>query len=562
MLYEALARGRAPATRTSSPRSVSVSRFIRASTTLLLAGVAGSCEFIPFSDPSDALESRIDRISIGQAPVLDALGDTVRLRVEVITRNGSLAGSTPVAWRSLEPGVARIDANGLITALSPGVARITASLNRSADTTQIVVRPVVTALTLLSASATLLVDDSLLLKASAVDRLGSPVAQPVLSWTTSNPDAASVSASGMVIARATGTAIVTVSSAAVTTSANLRVDPRPVAVAPPPATSFDPAKTKFGLHMDLHFDGYSWRRQRAIDIARDIGAQISRSSLLWMVIEPQRGQRDWSRSDALLAELQTAGIEPLFAVYGSPAWANGYSPTLPEVHLYVPENEAAFTTWLGLYKDFVRAAAQRYRGRVRKWEIWNEQNEYHFWKPKPDLDRYVRFYREIYAVLKEVDPANEVAMGGLAGLCCSGPQDINGRTFLEGMYTRGVFPDIVNIHPYSDHGPDVTRQWTGNFSDIQMIRDIMLRYGQGHRPIWVTEWGWQTNQVTETEQAAYVARSLSMLVDLYPYVTLATYFVDYDRAPNFFHGLVTADWRLKPSAVRFRDFMRSRPVSP
>src|SRR5690606_3070784 len=165
-----------------------------------------------------------------------------------------------------------------------------------------------------------------------------------------------------------------------------------------------------GLHMDLHWDGHAWRRADAIQAAKQVGAQVSRSSFLWHLIEPSRGNRNWSRMDAIVNELEAAGLEPLFAFYGSPSWANGSGD-----YLYVPQSQSAFDAWVAEYAQFVRAAVARYKDRVKLWEIWNEQNEPYFWKPTPNVDRYVAFYNAIYAAIKAEDPTAQVAMGGLAG---------------------------------------------------------------------------------------------------------------------------------------------------
>ena len=77
-------------------------------------------------------------------------------------------------------------------------------------------------------------------------------------------------------------------------------------------------------------------------------------------------------------------------------------------------------------------------------------------------------------------------------------------------------------------------------------------------PLWVTEWGWSgAPQVGETLQAAYLARSLDMLRILYPYVTVATYFVAVDDGAYYFSGLFDASYNPKPAAAVFAEFMSS-----
>jgi hypothetical protein len=304
--------------------------------------------------------------------------------------------------------------------------------------------------------------------------------------------------------------------------------------------------------MDITYYGSGTTKTMAVQKARELNAQVSRNTLVWYAIESTRGTRNWANHDGAINDLVAAGIEPLLVVGSSPQWANG-SPD-PWV---VPQSEAAFQAWLAEYQAFLTAAASRYRDRVKKWELWNEENEIYFWKPAPNIDQYARFYRMAYAAIKAVDPSAEVSMGGMSGLvngCC-----ITGKAFLQGLYDRGVRPDIVNIHPYAlkDQAPDVHLQWESNFDDIAAIRALMVANGEGTKPIWVTEWGWKTNVTGEATAARYITQSLQMLDSLYPYVTVATYFVLQDVS-GYTQGLFRSDWSAKPGAAAFRDFIATR----
>ena len=54
--------------------------------------------------------------------------------------------------------------------------------------------------------------------------------------------------------------------------------------------------------------------------------------------------------------------------------------------------------------DFMREAVIRYRGRVHRWELGNEENEKYFWKPAPDIDQYVLWYQTLRRVILEETP--------------------------------------------------------------------------------------------------------------------------------------------------------------
>jgi len=334
-----------------------------------------------------------------------------------------------------------------------------------------------------------------------------------------------------------------------------------ISPAPLPTPSSAPLPSsacQFGVHMDLTYNGDAWQRAQAIQAVHDVlRAQISRNSLLWHQVESVRGQRDWSLTDAVVAELASGGIEPLFAIYGSPSWANGIPESTDDYYLYVPTAEGDFEAWLADYVAFVKEAVIRYQGRVHKWEIGNEANEHYFWKPKPDPNQYARFYTAIRDAILSVDPQAQVAMGGLAGLLYCGPEDYTGMQFLKAMNARGIYPENVAIHPYCSKNQPPTQHIAGegNFDDIQAIHDYLKTV---NRPvsIWVTEWGWPVGAVTEQQQADYMRTSLDMIRSEYTYVTVATAFFDHDRPP-FSYGLFDGDFNPRPAAYAFGSFVDS-----
>ena len=316
---------------------------------------------------------------------------------------------------------------------------------------------------------------------------------------------------------------------------------------------------EYGLHQDLTYDGYAWRRAENIAAASSVHAQISRNSLLWQKIEPEQGVFDWTIPDAVVSDLGAKGIEPLFVVWGSPSWANGVPSTTPSSEDYVPTDPAAFKQWLGEYVTFIKAAVARYRGRVEKWEIWNEENEHFTWKPAPSPTEYAGFFQAVRSAILSVDPKAQVAIGGLTGLSAS--SDIPGLTFLQSLVDMKVPFDYVAIHPYSSLGqsPKVHIAWQNNFDDIAAVHNLLVAAGRPV-PLWATEWGWSSAQVGLDAQAQYVAQSLSLLKTEYPYVTVATYFLDVDRDTTYEQGLFDVNYNPKPAASAFASFISSLRV--
>ena len=316
-----------------------------------------------------------------------------------------------------------------------------------------------------------------------------------------------------------------------------------------------PPRPLLGIHSDLMWNLDPAFHARAIDAARSVRAEVARVGLMWTWIEYTRGHQDWTVPDRVIQGLVDAGIEPLLVVFGSPAWANGVSPTGdPYFYLQVPTDPAAFQAWVAEYRDFIGQAARRYHGRVTKWELWNEPNDGFFWRPSPRIDQYATWFAAVRQAILADDPNAEIASGGLNQLVVSYPGNISGRVFLRGLYTSQVFPEIVAIHPYSNQGqsPDQHVAGAQNFDDIDPMLQVMAANGQGHRRLWVTEWGWSTAQVGEAQQASYLARSLTLLTTRYSTsVWVATYFSEYDSAPYSF-GLFRTGWVERPAADTFR----------
>jgi hypothetical protein len=309
-----------------------------------------------------------------------------------------------------------------------------------------------------------------------------------------------------------------------------------------------------GVHSTLAFEGDADRRAETVAaIDEALGAQVVRDSLLWHQIEPVEGERDWSRLDAVVAELRKAGIEPLLAVLGSPAWANAVPESTPDHYLHVPARGPALDEWLDRYSDFLGEAVERYREFVRRWEIWNEPNLAMFWRPRPDPVAYRQVYETLRATILGVDPEAEVSAGGVAGLTHANPPNIPGRTFLSRFDATRPPLENVAVHPYTsnDHAPNVDFPGENNFSDIGRVRGQLASAGEPI-PIWVTEWGWPSDVVGEARQAQYVDTSLTMLERRYPFVPVATYFSERDRPPEFLYGLLDEDLEPKPAAAAFR----------
>jgi hypothetical protein len=193
---------------------------------------------------------------------------------------------------------------------------------------------------------------------------------------------------------------------------------------------------------------------------------------------------DWSHYDPVVRDAAENGIRVLATIYSTPSWVSP-TPEVPPLGSDLPAFEA-----------FARAAVKRYGSDgtfweehpdvpklpIVDWQLWNEPNSPLFWKPNPDADQYLRLLRAFNSAVKDSDPAARILLGGLFPTPSDG---ISLDDFLSALYGgggRNLF-DAVAVHPYARTPRDAIDR-------VHQARQIMRRFGDADKPIWITEVGW------------------------------------------------------------------------
>ena len=157
-------------------------------------------------------------------PALTALGDTVRLKAEVLDQNGQPLPGGWLTWTSSAPAVATVDASGRVTAAANGSATITATAGSATGTAAVTVAQVMHAVSVSPAADTLAAfGDTLRLVAAAADANGHAVAASEFAWASSDTLVARVDASGRVTAAANGSATITATAGSASGTAAVTV---------------------------------------------------------------------------------------------------------------------------------------------------------------------------------------------------------------------------------------------------------------------------------------------------------------------------------------------------
>jgi hypothetical protein len=309
------------------------------------------------------------------------------------------------------------------------------------------------------------------------------------------------------------------------------------------------------------------QRVRVLDSMKAAGVGWVRMDIGWDLVENQyQGQRDpyWTgRIDSYINMAVARGIKPLVTLYQTPAWARpaGTSNRVP------PTDPAT-------YASFARWAAERWAGKVAAWEVWNEPNLEEFWVGT-DAVRYAQLLRAAYPAFKAGDPSAKVVAGAVS---------YNDDVWLRSMYQAGAAGsfDVLSTHPYqgpADAAPEVAddgNRW--HLTHAPAIRELMLAYGDGAKPVWFTELGWSTHAntgaeapwsrgVTDQQQADYIVRALKLIRSSYPWVTNVFLYNERDRTDadtqNNNFGLMRADLSPKPAYTALRSYLlASAPLPP
>lgn len=211
----------------------------------------------------------------------------------------------------------------------------------------------------------------------------------------------------------------------------------------------------------------------------------------WASLEPQKGEWNWQPLDDWVAAAEAHGAPDILLTLGqTPAWASSNPDDVNYIGAGAPAPPADIQDW----RDYVTAVAQRYKGRIRYYEIWNEPNDPTYYTGS--VAEMAELTAEAYRILKAVDPDNVVLSPA--------PYEPG---YLDQLLKAGVGSNVDEIafHLY-ETPPENTA------AALFDVRLVMERDGAGAMPLWDTEGASGDSTVPEPLAAAYLVRKY--LVDL------------------------------------------------
>jgi hypothetical protein len=284
------------------------------------------------------------------------------------------------------------------------------------------------------------------------------------------------------------------------------------------------------LGINVHM--YGQERWRILNAVQDLGFTWIAQQIQWKDIEGSPGAYAWGELDPIVADTAARGVHIMLSVVKPPAWANGGGTGFP-----------SDPNTLG---NFMRALAAHYRGQVQAYEVWNEQN---LFVESGDLNpaHYAALLKAGYAGVKAGDPQAVVVSGALTPTGIYDPQVATEDTaYLDQLYQwnngeiRNYY-DVLGSHPYGYNNPPDT-MWPDNPSQasgftthgqfyyrrVEQQRQVMEKYGEGGKQVWLTEYGWCSDfrpggydecaETTPQQQADYTMQAIARARSLYPWM--------------------------------------------
>jgi len=338
------------------------------------------------------------------------------------------------------------------------------------------------------------------------------------------------------------------------------------------------SRPRIGMNVFLEQEVEPDKRQLSLDLLHAAGVTWIRQELPWeqieptakgLMVDPKFGDSTWSKFDDIVDRAHVLGMSVVLRLDTSPRWAlapdavDGLAPPVRYED----------------YWDFVQQAAERYRGRVQAYQVWNEPNLSIEWGGQaPDPVGYARLLAGAAERIRRADPTAQVVIAALAPTLTENDQALNELIYLQRLYganAAGSF-DVLALQAYGLRGgPDDPRTDPTDvtFSRPQLVRELMIRNGDAAKPIWATEMGWNVNppqlpeqrfgRVTPTLQARYLVRAFERMQD-WPWLQVG-YVWFWKRADEqnreqdwFWFRLADPDFTLQPVYYALRDYAATR----
>lgn len=216
-----------------------------------------------------------------------------------------------------------------------------------------------------------------------------------------------------------------------------------------------------GETMDRDFTDFDqWKQYLSPTGAKKIRLQAG-----WAKCEPKKGEYNFEWLDRIIDEVIAQGVEPwLQTSYGNPIYEGGGMPNLSGGF---PVSEEALAAW----DQWIMALAERYKGRVKIWEIWNESDL--------NAENTPNAYSKLFVRTAEII-RSEIPDASIYALSLAGINVEYVKPFLEHLkkHDKLDLVDVITVHGYTYRPEDIYQKYEKVQHLISSYADHII-LGQG-----------------------------------------------------------------------------------
>jgi hypothetical protein len=310
-----------------------------------------------------------------------------------------------------------------------------------------------------------------------------------------------------------------------------------------------------GVHTRLTDEVEEWKIQRTLQMVRQMGIPWIVEYFPWPYIEPEKGEFRWDHTDAVIKHAENQGLTVIARLGWTPGWARPKPQVQETTHTYLDADHYAD------FADFVAAFVARYKEQVDRVILWNEPNLSFEWGYRPvNPEGYVEMLRTAYLHAHAANPDVVVLAGALAPTLEpeGSPAGLNDLAYLDRMYQAGAadYFDALAVHAYgltsppdAPPAPDAI-----NFRRAELLREVMVAYGDEDKAIYVTEAGWNdhprwANSVRPALRISYTIGAYEWARLHWPWCTCVAMWAFRYPAPTHsyhdYYSFVTTDFEPK-----------------
>ncbi len=336
----------------------------------------------------------------------------------------------------------------------------------------------------------------------------------------------------------------------------------------------------YGIHLSQW-----WRVDdifpRDVALVEEMGFGWVKQAFAWRDIEGiTKGEYDWYRPDRIVEQVNNANLNLLVRIDHQPTWSVEALVDKPITQNQPPVNYQDFG-------DFCFALADRFKGRIRAYQVWNEPNLSREWgEQSPSPAEYTELLRVCYIGIKTADPQAIVVSAGLAPTGTQPPLAMPDTDFLQGMYDAGAsaYFDALGLNAPGYKAPPelspeegLNPEWGGFrwnvFRHVEDMRDIMVANGDADKQVVILETGWILFQelhpsytwhgVSEEQQAEYLVGAYQFARENWqPWIgpIFTIYLADLDWTPEgneqYWWSIVLPDGTPRPAYLALKEMSK------